>query len=43
MSLTLHSVVNGRTPETELAWIRVDADTNLLGYALVDRTFASTK
>lgn len=39
MSLTLHSVVNGPTPNEEWAWLLATAETTLKGYALVDRTF----
>ncbi|MCD9017518.1 hypothetical protein [Parachryseolinea silvisoli] len=41
MSLTLHSVVNGTTPQAEFVWIRVDVDVNTRGYALVDRTLTA--
>lgn len=39
MGLKVHSVVNGKTPKEEYAWLQTDEKINLTGYALVDRTF----
>jgi len=39
MSLTLHSVVNAKTPAGEKVWLLATEDVNLSGYAVVDRTF----
>ncbi|SMP22011.1 hypothetical protein [Flavobacterium hercynium] len=41
MSLKLDSVKNGKTPDKEVVWIEVTSNTNLKGYALVDKTFDS--
>ena len=42
MSLKIHSVVNGKTVGEEMVWLEVAEDTNLKGYAVVDRTFATS-
>jgi len=39
MALKLISVVNSNTPEKEYVRIQATADTNIQGYAVVDRTF----
>jgi hypothetical protein len=39
MSLKLHSVVNGSTPNAEHVWALATGSTNLSGYAIIDRTF----
>jgi hypothetical protein len=42
MSLKLHSVVNGKTPNAEYVWAQSSGVTNLGGYAIIDRTFSQT-
>ena len=39
MSLKLHSVVNGKTPNAEYVWAQAAGATNIGGYAVIDRTF----
>lgn len=39
MSLTIHSVVNGKTPLEEYVWLLAGEAETLKSYAVVDRTF----
>ena len=43
MSLKIHSIVNGKVPAEEIVWLNTDESVNLLGYAVVDRTFSNDK
>jgi hypothetical protein len=42
MSLKIHSVENGKTANEEKVWLNTTEAVNLKGYAVIDRTFAST-
>lgn len=39
MSVTVHSVANGKTAGSEFVWLEVKVASSLHGYAVVDRTF----